>query len=59
MATSKTVEGPTPNGGVKSTMLFSNGEGNAVDESVATMAEVIEYAEDGTEVKRTILELKR
>jgi hypothetical protein len=59
MATSKTVKGPTPNGGVKSTMLFSDGNGNAVDQSEATMAEVIEYAADGTEIKRTVLELKR
>ena len=53
MATSKTVEGETPNGGVRSTAFYQDDEGNPADQSVATRVEYIEYDAEGKEVMRT------
>lgn len=46
-------QGPTPNGGVASEVLFSDADGNLVEQEQATHAEVIEYDASGEVIKRT------
>jgi uncharacterized protein RhaS with RHS repeats len=46
-------QGPTPNGGVASEVLFSDADGNLVDKEQAAHAEVIEYDASGEVIKRT------
>ncbi len=53
MATSKTKDGPTPNGGVKSRIIYLDDAGNTVDEAVATQATIIEYDAAGEVIQRT------
>lgn len=57
MATSRTVDGETPNGGVRSEIIFLNDNRELVDEKDATRAEVIEYDADGKTVGRTYASL--
>lgn len=57
MATTRTREGPTPAGGVRSVVNFLDAQGRPADESVAVKAEGIEYDEDDNEVHRTYLTL--
>ena len=57
MATSRTVEGPTPNGGVRAEIRFRDEAGDPADEAVATRAEVVEYDAAGREVARTYADL--
>jgi hypothetical protein len=42
-----TRDGPTPNGGVKSRICYSDDDGNLVDKEVATRARIVEYNEAG------------
>jgi len=53
MATQKTVEHKTPNGGVKSTIYYQDKEGNPADEEVAIASEIVEFDKDGKEIFRT------
>ncbi len=45
--TTETIEGATPNGGVRSTAFFQDAQGNAADQSVAINVEIVEYDKDG------------
>ncbi len=59
MANSKEIvdaEG-TPNGGVRAVFYFQDNEGNAVDESVATNVEIVEFDANGRAIWRTYGEL--
>ena len=58
MATSRKSDNPTPNGGVRSEVLFQDDDGNAVDEAEATHAEVLEYDAQGNVIQRTYARLK-
>lgn len=53
MTTSETREGPTPNGGVRSEAIYSDGKGNLRDKKVATHMEIVEYDAQGNIVHRT------
>ena len=53
MAKTKMLNEKTPNGGVRSEVLFTDEDGDLVDESEATGATIIEYAENGEEIFRT------
>lgn len=53
MATSKTLNGPTPNGGVRAEAIFLNDDHENVDEKEATATEIIEYNEQGDIIFRT------
>lgn len=57
MAT-KRKEGPTPNGGAYSVIVYLNGEGEAVDKEQATRAEVVEFNRRGEAIFRTYASLK-
>lgn len=46
-------DGPTPNGGVKSTVFFYDSDGNEVDRDRATKATIVEYDSDGNAIHRT------
>lgn len=59
MATSKATDHATPNGGVRSEIIYLDDAGANVDETVATAAEIVEYAADGTAVQRTYGRLNR
>jgi hypothetical protein len=50
---SKTITGPTPNGGVASTIYYRDDNGDPVDESVATNAEIVEVDVAGKVIYRT------
>lgn len=56
MATQKTIEGPTPHGGVRATAFFYDQNRSPVEEKDATGMEIIEYDKDGKEVFRTYME---
>jgi len=58
MATSKQVDGKTPNGGVRSIAYYQDAEGNAANETEATHAEVVELDAEGETIQRTYAELK-
>lgn len=51
--TTEERQGPTPNGGVRSVIIYSDDKGNLVDRAVATRAEIIEYDAAGRVVMRT------
>lgn len=53
MASERSIEGKTPNGGVKSTMYFQDDDGQPVEEDVATRAVIVEYGKDGNSIRRT------
>lgn len=57
MPTSQTHKGPTPNGGVSSTIYYKDDNGNPADKSVATAAEVVEYDAKGKPLWRTCASL--
>lgn len=46
-------DGPTPYGGAYSTAIFSR-DGKPATKEEATAVEIIEYAEDGTELMQTV-----
>lgn len=58
MATQKSSNKPTPNGGVKSVMYYRDAEGDPADESVAVQAEIVELDERNNIVFRTYGYLK-
>ncbi len=58
MATSKSKEGPTPNGGVRSTITFFDDNGQPVEQEEATTAIGIEYGKDGNQIQRTYFRMK-
>lgn len=47
------IDGPTPNGGDYSEIVFFDNDGNIVDESVATRCVIRECMEDGSLVAET------
>lgn len=49
------VEGKTPNGGVRTTLMFFDDNREPVAEADATSVEVIEYGEDGNVIARNYL----
>ena len=53
MATKREVDGPTPNGGVRSAAYFMDDDHQAADEEVATMMEIVEFDAEGKVVGRT------
>jgi hypothetical protein len=53
MATSVKKEGPTPHGGVMAEFIFSNADGEIVDQQNAKNVEVIEYDAEGKVLHRT------
>lgn len=55
MATSRRVDGPTPNGGDYSEVYFLTNDDVLTDESRATKAEVVEYTTGGKLVHRTYM----
>ena len=60
MATKKEAPGPTPNGGVKSEIYYLDRQTReAVDESVATAAEIVELDAKGNIIHRTYGEINR
>lgn len=56
---SKSADGPTPNGGVRSTMFFLDDDGREAAEELATRAVIVEYDEAGNPVHRTYGTLDR
>lgn len=46
-------QGPTPSGGVASETIWSDSDGNIVEQNNATRAEIIEYDADGGVINRT------
>jgi hypothetical protein len=59
VATSRDDDGPTPNGGVRSTIYYQDAEGNPVDEADATHVLIVEYDGKGESIQRTYGELNR
>jgi len=57
MSTTRSLDGPTPNGGVKSTIYFQNAKGELVDESDATAAEIVEFDANDNQIFRTYMEI--
>jgi hypothetical protein len=50
---SETSDGPTPNGGVSSEIIYSDDNGNPVEKAQATQAEIREYDAQGKVINRT------
>lgn len=59
MATQRTVDEPTPNGGVRSVAYFRDDEGNPAEEAEATRVEIVEYDAAGKVLQRTYGTLDR
>lgn len=59
MATSRRVDGPTPNGGASSKAFFQDDEGNPVEEEQATRVEIVEYDAEQKVIGRTYGTLQR
>lgn len=59
MATQKSSDHSTPNGGVRSTIYYLDDAGNPADESVATKAVIHEYDAQGNSIFRTYGTLNR
>ena len=59
MATSRDSDEPTPNGGVRSTIYFTDDAGEPADESVATRAVIVEYDAKGESIHRTYATLDK
>lgn len=59
MVTEESREGPTPNGGVRSTIYYTDDEGRPADKRVATQTMIAEFGADGTVVHRTYGHLQR
>ena len=57
MATTRTVGGPTPGGGARAVLAFSDDAGNPADEADATRVEVTEYDAAGRVLLRTYARL--
>jgi hypothetical protein len=53
MATERTIEGPTPNGGVRSTAYFLDEHNKPVEQAQATRVEIVEFDASGQEIHRT------
>lgn len=51
--TSETFDGPTPHGGVRTVVYYSDDDGNLVDKAAATRAEIVELDARGDQVHRT------
>lgn len=58
MATSKRVEGPTPTGAAYAIIFYQDEEGEPIEATAATHAELIEYTQEGLHVFRTYVNLK-
>jgi hypothetical protein len=52
MATTRTVEGHTPSGGVRTTLYFLNDRRELVDEKDATAVDIVEFDDQGEGVSR-------
>jgi hypothetical protein len=53
MVSNESCEGPTPNGGIRSTIYYFDADRNPADKKQATHCEIVEYAADGKELRRT------
>lgn len=53
MASRRSNYGPTPNGGVRSVIMFQDANGRPADEKEAVQAEILEYDKNGDVVMRT------
>ena len=53
MATQRTINGPTPNGGVKSVAYYQDAEGNPVEQVDAKRVEIHELGEHDEILFRT------
>lgn len=51
--TEESRDGPTPNGGVKSTAFYQDAEGKPAEKGVATNVLIVEYDEKGNSIHRT------
>jgi hypothetical protein len=51
--------GPTPNGGVRSTIYYRDANGDPISKEKATQVEIIEYDSAGLEVFRTYGKIDR
>jgi len=58
MPSTETIDGPTPAGGVRMTVQYTNDSGEPVEKEVATRAKIVEYDSAGLEVRRTYAELR-
>lgn len=50
---SKTINEPTPNGGVKSTLFYLDADGNETTEAAAVRLLIVEYDAAGVAIHRT------
>lgn len=55
LATSKSVEGSTPLGGVRSTIYYFDKDNKPTTKALAVAALIVEYAKDGKELGRTYM----
>ena len=55
--TTETIERPTPAGGVRMTIQYTDDEGNPADKDSATRAKIVEYDSAGQEIITTYAEL--
>ncbi len=53
MITKEDHEGPTPNGGVRSTIYYQGADGQPADRDAATRCVIVEYDAQGEEIQRT------
>ncbi len=51
--TEETKDGPTPSGGVRSTIYYEDAQGNPVDKAAATNVMIVEFDKDGNSIRRT------
>jgi hypothetical protein len=58
MPKTESIDGPTPNGGVRSVIRYQNKEGQPVDKKKAVKCEVVELDASGDEVFRTYADLE-
>ncbi|HVK10317.1 MAG TPA: hypothetical protein VM597_16240 [Gemmataceae bacterium] len=57
--TQESRDGPTPNGGVRSTIYYLDDAGNPADKESATRCEIVEYDAQGNSIHRTHATLNR
>lgn len=56
--TEETREGPTPNGGVRSKIIYQDRNGQPVDKNKAVQAVIFEYDAQGNQIARTYGKLR-
>jgi hypothetical protein len=56
--TEESRQGPTPAGGVRSTIYYLDDQRRPADKEKATQAEIIEYDSAGEQIQRTYMHMR-